>query len=57
MTHGRLPQDAGTIVVGGGTAGALVASVLARHGNEQVLLLEAGPDYGPRSSVCTNGRG
>ena len=50
MTHGRLPQDTGTIVVGGGTAGAVVASVLARHRDEPVLLLEAGPDYGPRSS-------
>lgn len=34
-----------TIVVGGGTAGACVAARLAEAGDE-VLLLEAGPDYG-----------
>src|SRR5829696_9943703 len=34
-----------TIVVGGGSAGAAVAGILAERG-EQVLLLEAGPDYG-----------
>lgn len=50
MTHPPLPQETGTIVIGGGTAGAAVAAVLARHSSEPVLLLEAGPDYGPRAT-------
>jgi choline dehydrogenase len=48
-TREPLPPETGTIVIGGGTAGAVVAAVLARHGGEPVLLLEAGPDYGPQT--------
>jgi choline dehydrogenase len=42
-----LPTETSTIVIGGGTGGAACAGVLAEHGTEPVLLLEAGPDYGP----------
>ncbi len=42
-----LPKFADTVVIGGGTAGAAVAGLLAEHSEQTVLLLEAGPDYGP----------
>jgi choline dehydrogenase-like flavoprotein len=42
-----MPSEVHTIVVGGGTGGATCAGLLAAHGTESVLLLEAGPDYGP----------
>jgi choline dehydrogenase len=35
-----------TLVIGGGTAGAAVAGLLAQHSDEEIGLLEAGPDYG-----------
>ena len=41
-----LPKFADTVVIGGGTAGAAVAALLAEHSGQHVLLLEAGPDYG-----------
>jgi choline dehydrogenase len=44
VTH--LPKFADTVVIGGGTAGAAVAGLLAERSEETVLLLEAGPDYG-----------
>ena len=46
----ELPDRADTIVIGAGTGGAAFAATLARHSDEQVLLLDAGPDYGPRES-------
>ena len=41
-----LPRYSDTVVIGGGTAGAAVAGLLAERGGQSVLLLEAGPDYG-----------
>lgn len=41
-----LPREAEAVVVGGGTAGAVVAARLAAAG-VRVLVLEAGPDPGP----------
>ncbi|CAA9585230.1 MAG: Oxidoreductase, GMC family [uncultured Thermomicrobiales bacterium] len=46
-SHQALPRYADTVIVGGGTAGAVVAGLLAAGCDESVLLLEAGPDYGP----------
>ncbi|MEA2597954.1 MAG: choline dehydrogenase [Thermomicrobiales bacterium] len=47
---GTFPHGADTIVVGGGTAGAAIAARLAAGSDRNVVLLEAGPDYGPRGS-------
>jgi choline dehydrogenase len=41
---------ADTVVVGGGTSGPAIAGLLAEGSSERVLVLEAGPDYGPRTS-------
>ena len=41
-----LPSFADTIVIGGGTAGAAIAGLLAERSEQTVLLIEAGPDYG-----------
>lgn len=46
MQSSHIPRYADTIVLGGGTAGAAVAGLLAERGDQSVLLLEAGPDYG-----------
>ena len=43
----KLPRHAETVVVGGGTAGATLGGTLAARSDETVLVLEAGPDYGP----------
>jgi choline dehydrogenase len=48
MSIADIPQFADTVVIGGGTAGAAVAGLLAARSDQSVLLLEAGPDYGHR---------
>lgn len=45
-----VPDGADTVVIGGGTAGSVVAGLLAEGSTETILVLEAGPDYGPLSS-------
>jgi choline dehydrogenase len=45
-----IPRSADVVVVGGGSAGAVVAGRLAAHSDRSVVLLEAGPDYGPHRS-------
>jgi len=46
-----LPSFADTVVIGGGTAGAAVAGQLAERSEQSVVLLEAGPDYGPYAAA------
>lgn len=43
----ELPRHVDIVVVGGGTAGAVIAGRLAEAEVGDVALLEAGPDYGP----------
>jgi choline dehydrogenase len=45
-----MPREADLIIVGAGSAGATLAGVIARDTNLHVLLIEAGPDYGPHDS-------
>src|SRR5262249_47055442 len=42
-----LPEHVDTLILGGGTTGAVIAGLLAERSDETVLVLEAGPDYGP----------
>jgi choline dehydrogenase len=42
-----LPESIDLLVCGGGTAGATLAGIVARDTALNVVLLEAGPDYGP----------
>lgn len=45
MRGGTPTHEAAVVVVGGGTAGAVVAARMAERGDHSVLLLEAGPDF------------
>lgn len=45
MRAGTPTHDSAVVVVGGGTAGAIVAARMAERGDRSVLLLEAGPDF------------
>jgi hypothetical protein len=45
-----IPGEADVVVVGGGSAGSAVAGTIAERSGLKVVLLEAGPDYGPKGS-------
>lgn len=45
--NAEFPEHIDLLVVGGGSAGAALAGIVARDSDANVLLLEAGPDYGP----------
>ncbi len=46
----ELPQAADTVIIGGGTTGAALAGLLAERADGSILVLEAGPDFGPLSA-------
>lgn len=51
MSQSRtVPTSADVVVVGGGSAGSTVAGTLVERSSMQVVLLEAGPDYGAKAS-------
>src|SRR3954454_1353499 len=43
----ELPRHADTVIVGGGTSGCVIAGLLAERSGESIVVLEAGPDFGP----------
>jgi choline dehydrogenase len=45
-----LPATIDVLICGGGTTGAAVAGIIARDASSNVVLLEAGPDYGALSA-------
>jgi choline dehydrogenase len=47
MSPTPLPREVDTVVVGGGTGGSAFTGLLTASSTESVLLVEAGPDYGP----------
>ncbi|MDQ3547511.1 MAG: GMC family oxidoreductase N-terminal domain-containing protein [Chloroflexota bacterium] len=47
MAETMLPKQIDVLVVGGGTSGAALAGIIARDTRQTVVLLEAGPDFGP----------
>jgi choline dehydrogenase-like flavoprotein len=46
----EIPAEADVVVVGGGSAGAAVAGTIAELSELRAVLLEAGPDHGPKRS-------
>ena len=44
-------NEAEMVVVGAGAAGAVIASRVTERADRQVLLIEAGPDYGPTGAL------
>ena len=43
----EFPDRVDTLILGGGTTGAALAGLLAERSDETMLVIEAGPDYGP----------
>lgn len=50
MSDSTTPSQIDILIVGGGTAGAALAGILARDTSLSIVLLEAGPDPGPLDS-------
>jgi choline dehydrogenase-like flavoprotein len=46
----RIPVEADVVVVGAGSAGSAAAGTIAERSDLDVVLVEAGPDYGPKMS-------
>jgi choline dehydrogenase len=47
VSESEIPESVDIVVIGGGTSGCACAGLLSEQTSSSILLIEAGPDYGP----------